>query len=199
MTKASPQRITQLLVDWSSGDDAALDKLMPLVYQELRRQARHYLRNERVGHTLQTTDLVHEAYLRLADHRNVQWKERAHFFAIAAKIMRRILVERARSRGRVKRGGTAQRVLLDDGIVSLETVPSGRQVDSHGSLLDMLALDHAMQKLEAMHSRKTKVVEMRFFAGMDNKEIAEVLGVAPNTVIRDWNFAEAWLRRELAA
>ena len=199
MTKASPQRITQLLVDWSRGDEAALDELMPLVYQELRRQARHYLRNERAGHTLQTTDLVHEAYLRLADHRNVQWRERAHFFAIAAKIMRRILVERARSRGRVKRGGNAQRVLLEDGVVSLETVPSGRQGDSQGSLLDMLALDHAMQKLEAMNSRKTKVVEMRFFAGMDNKEIAEVLGVATNTVIRDWNFAEAWLRRELAA
>ena len=193
MTKASPQRITQLLVDWSNGDDAALDKLMPLVYQELRRQARHYLQNERAGHTLQTTDLVHEGYLRLADHRNVRWKERAHFFAIAAKVMRRILVENARSRGRAKRGGNAHKVSLDDGKVSLETIAA----DSPGQLLDMLALDEAMRELEALKPRKIRVVEMRFFAGMDNNEIAAVLDVTPNTVMRDWNFAEAWLRRKL--
>ena len=194
-----PPKITDLLVDWSNGSQEALETLMPLVYEELRRMAHRYMRNERTGQTLQTTALVHEAYLRLADHRRVEWKERAHFFAIAAKVMRRILVENSRSRGRAKRGGNAQKVSLEDGIVSLETVSANWKGDSQGQLLDMLALDQAMQKLEAVDSRKTKVVEMRFFAGMDNKEIAEVLGVAPNTVMRDWNFAEAWLRRELAA
>ena len=196
MSKRSPEEITNLLNDWSKGDETALDTLMPLVYEELHRQARHYLRNERPGHTLQTTDLVHEGYLRLTHHRSIAWKERAHFFAIAAKVMRRVLVEHARARGRAKRGGDVHKISIEGG-VSLETAVADGQRDSQACRLDMLALDRAIQKLEAINSRKTKVVEMRFFAGMDNKEIAEVLGVTPNTVIRDWNFAEAWLRREM--
>jgi RNA polymerase sigma-70 factor (ECF subfamily) len=190
-----PEQITDLLIDWSNGDQAALDKLMPLVYQELRSQARHHLRNERAGHTLQTTALVHEAYLRLAEFKKIQWQERAHFFAIAAQVMRRILVENARSRGRAKRGGNAHKVSIEDAMVSVATICR----DSPDGFLNMLALDEALQKLEAIDRRKTRVVEMRFFAGMDNEAIASVLNIAPNTVIRDWNFAEAWLRKELAA
>ena len=193
MTGSSQPRITELLVDWSNGDETALDRLMPLVYDELRRLARHYMRNERAGQTLQTTALVHEAYLRLAGYKEIKWQERAHFFAIAAQLMRRILVEHARARKRVKRGGDAQTISLDAKTISLADASSA----SPDQLLDMLALDEAMKRLEAIDPRKAKVVEMRFFAGMENKEIAEVLNVAPNTVIRDWNFAEAWLRREL--
>jgi len=152
------------------------------------------LRNERPGRTLQTTDLVNEAYLRLADYKQIQWRERAQFFAIAAQIMRRILIEQARARKRVKRGGYAQTISLDAGTISFANASS----TSADHFLDMLALDEAMAKLEAVDSRKAKVVEMRFFAGMNNQEIAEVLNVTANTVIRDWNFAEAWLRRELA-
>ncbi len=184
-----------MLVDWSNGDEAALARLMPIVYRELQRRAHQYLRNERPGRTLQTTDLVNEAYLRLAGYKTIQWRERAQFFAIAAQIMRRILVEHARSRGRVKRGGNAQTVSLEEGTVS----PTNRSKDSQNHFLDMLALEEAMTRLEAIDSRKTRVVEMRFFGGMSNREIAEVLNVTPNTVIRDWNFAEAWLRRELGA
>jgi RNA polymerase sigma factor (TIGR02999 family) len=193
MTSSSRERITGLLIDWSNGDETALARLMPLVYQELRRQAHRHLRNERPGHTLQTTDLVHEAYLRLTDYKKMQWQERAHFLAIAAQLMRRILVERARARKRVKRGGDGQRVPLHE-VVSM--IPGSDR--SAESLLDMLALDEALERLQQIDERKRKVVEMRFFAGMANEEIAEVLKIAPNTVIRDWNFAEAWLRRELA-
>ena len=193
MTGSSQLRITQLLVDWSNGDDAALATLMPMVYQELGKRAHQYLRGERPGRTLQTCDLVNEAYLRLADYKQIHWRERAQFFAIAAQIMRRILVEHARSRGRAKRGGNAQTVSLEEATVWL-----GKS-DSQSHFLDMLALDEAMARLEAIDRRKVKVVEMRFFAGMNNQEIAEVLNVTPNTVIRDWNFAEAWLRRELAS
>ena len=193
MAASLPQHITQLLVDWSNGDEAALTKLMPIVYQELRRRAHQYLRHERPGRTLQTTDLVNEAYLRLADYKQIQWRERAQFFAIAAQIMRRILIEQARARKRVKRGGDAQTISLDAGTISLGNASS----TSADHFLDMLALDEAMTRLEAIDARKTRVVEMRFFAGMNNQEIAEVLKVTPNTVIRDWNFAEAWLRREL--
>ena len=195
MAVSLPQQITQLLIDWSNGDETALNTLMPIVYRELQRRAHQYLRNERPGRTLQTTELVNEAYLRLADYKQIQWRERAQFFAIAAQIMRRILVEHARSRRRVKRGGNAQRVSLEEGTVSL----GNRSSDSQNRFLDMLALDEAMAKLEKVDSRKSGVVEMRFFAGMNNQEIAEVLKVTPNTVIRDWNFAEAWLRRELAS
>ncbi len=194
-SSSPPEQITDLLIDWSNGNEAALDRLMPLVYQELRRRAHHYLRNERAGHTLQTTELVHEAYLRLAQYKKIQWRERAHFFAIAAKVMRRILVEHARSRRRVKRGGDVPKISLEDDHVLLPDSSSKPQ----DHFLDLLALDEAMTRLEALDARKSKVVEMRFFGGMSNGEIAEVLKVAPNTVMRDWNFAEAWLRRELAA
>jgi RNA polymerase sigma-70 factor (ECF subfamily) len=186
MPTNSPQHITQLLIDWSNGDQAALDKLMPLVYEELRRLARHYMRNERAGHTLQTTDLVHEAYLRLIDYKRIQWKERAHFFAIAAQVMRRILVEHARGRRRVKRGGDAIRISLD-GVAAL----------THEQSLDWIALDEALTKLETFDRRKALVVQLRFFGGLSNKEVAEVLNVRPNTVMRDWKFSEAYLRREL--
>lgn len=194
MTSSSPQQITQLLIDWSNGDKAAFDKLMPLIYDELRRLARRYMHNERAGQTLQTTALVHEAYLRLADYKEIKWRERAHFFAVAARVMRRILVEHARARKRIKRGGNERTIALDAEVLTL----AGASLVSSDQLLDMLALDEAMTRLEEFAPRKTKVVEMRFFAGMENKEIAEVLNIAPNTVIRDWNFAEAWLRRELA-
>ena len=193
MTSSSQQRITQLLVDWGNGDEAALATLMPIVYRELKKRAHHYLRHERPGRTLQTTDLVNEAYLRLADYKQIHWRERSQFFAIAAQIMRRILIEQARARKRAKRGGDAQTLSLDAGTLSSVSVSP----PSADHLLDMLALDEAMTRLEAIDSRKAKVVEMRFFAGMNNQEIAEVLQVTPNTVIRDWNFAEAWLRREL--
>jgi RNA polymerase sigma factor (TIGR02999 family) len=195
-TNNSPQeQITDLLADWSNGDQAALDKLMPLVYDELRRLARHYMRNERAGQTLQTTALVHEAYLKLADYKAIKWHERAHFFAVAAQVMRRVLVEHARARNRVKRGGNAQTISLDAETISFATASS--TLGDH--FLDMLALDEAMRRLEAFDSRKTKVVEMRFFAGMENEEIAAVLDISVNTVMRDWNFAEGWLRRELVA
>ena len=190
-----PDQITDLLVDWSNGDQTALDKLMPLVYEELRRLARHYMRNERAGQTLQTTALVHEAYLKLADYKDIKWHERAHFFAVAAQVMRRVLVEHARARNRVKRGGHAQTISLDAGTISFATASS--TFGEH--FLDMLALDEAMRRLEGFDSRKTKVVEMRFFAGMENEEIAAVLDISVNTVMRDWNFAEAWLRRDLVA
>ncbi len=186
MTDSSRRQITQLLVDWSNGDQAALDRLMPLVYEELRRLARHYMRNERAGHTLQTTALVNEAYLRLADYKQIQWRERAHFFAIAAQIMRRILVEHARAHNRAKRDGGAIKVPLDE--VAVLSQQRGRE---------LIALDDALTNLAASHPRKCRVVEMRYFAGLNNEEIAEVLGVKPNTVIRDWTFAKAWLHREL--
>lgn len=189
----SSVNITQLLLDWSNGDETARDKLMPLVYEELRRIARRYMRNERAGQTLQTTALVHEAYLRLADYNEIKWRERTHFFAIAAQAMRRILVERARARKRFKRGGVVPQLSLDAKQLFLETASS----PDANHALDMLALDDAMTKLEAIDARKIRVVEMRFFAGLENSEIARVLNISPNTVTRDWNFAEAWLRRTL--
>ncbi len=186
MAMSPPQEITQLLNDWSNGDQAALAKLMPLVYEELRRRAHNYMRNERAGHTLQTTELVHEAYLKLVDYRSMRWQKRAHFFAVAAQVMRRVLVEQARGRQRGKRGGDAIKVALDEGAVLLRE-PS----------LELLPLDEALTKLAGIDFRKSQVVEMRFFGGMSNEEIAEVLKISPNTVTRDWKFAEAWLRREL--
>ena len=187
MAEPSSQQITELLVDWSNGDQSALDKLLPLVYEELRRLARHYMRRERPGQTLQTTALVNEAYLRLVDYKKTQCHKRAHFFAIAAQVMRRILIERARARGRDKRGGGARRVPLDELMIS-----------SEDHRLELLALDEALTKLASIDPRKAQVVEMRFFGGLSNKEISEVLHISPNAVIRDWNFAEAWLRREMA-
>ena len=187
MTSSSPSEVTQLLLDWSNGDKAALDKLMPLVYKELRRLAHHYMRRERPGHTLQTTAIVNEAYLGLIDQRNVQWQNRAHFFGIAAHLMRRILAEYARSRRYAKRGGGAHRVSLDEAMTVSEERAS-----------EMVAVDDALTTLAEIDQRKSQIVEMRFFGGLSIEETAEVLGVSPGTVMRDWTLAKAWLRREIS-
>jgi len=179
------QNVTGLLVAWSNGDPQAFDALMPLIYQELNRIAKHHMGRERIGHTLQTKALVNEAYLRLIDQRHVYWQNRAHFFAIAAKMMRRILVDYARSRHVAKRGGGAVQVSLDDG-----AVVSGRTSE-------MVALDDALSSLALFDRRKSQVVELRYFAGLSVEETAEVLKVSPNTVMRDWSTAKAWLHREL--
>ncbi len=180
-------QVTQLLVRWREGDRSALDELMPLVYKELRRLAAHYMRGERPGHTLQTLALVNEAYLRLAAHEEIQWQDRAHFFGVAAQAMRRILVDHARRRGNLKHGGSAPRIALDEAlIVSAERVA------------EVVALDDALARLAEVAPRKSQLVELRFFGGLSIEETAEVLGVSPGTVMRDWTFAKAWLRREIA-
>ena len=184
---ASPQVVTQLLIDWSRGDQAALDSLMPLVYQELRRLAHCYMRRERVGHTLQTTALINEAYLRLVEQQHVQWHNRAHFFAISAQLMRRILVDHARSHTRVKRGGGVLKMPLDEALV-----PSQKRA------AELVALDDALQSLATLDPRKSQVVELRFFGGLSVEETAEVLKVTPMTVTRDWKTAKAWLHREIS-
>jgi RNA polymerase sigma factor (TIGR02999 family) len=187
MTTASPEEITRLLVDWSHGDASALDRLVPLVYSELHRLAQRYMRGERPDHPLQTTALVNEAYLRLVGWKEVEWKNRAHFLAVAAQIMRRILVDFARSRNYAKRGGGLRRVSLDDALLVTEAADP-----------DLLDLDNALTRLAAVDPRKSRVVELRFFGGLNNEEIAEVLGTSPFTVIRDWNLARAWLLREMS-
>jgi RNA polymerase sigma factor (TIGR02999 family) len=179
--------VTRLLVRWTEGDKQALEDLLPLVYDELRRQARRYLQQERPGHTLQSTALVHEAYLRLVDQ-NVSWQNRAHFFGIAAQMMRRILVDHARSRSAAKRGDGACRVTLDEGLVALE------QRD-----LDIVALDDALANLAKIDPQQSKIVELRFFAGLSIEETSEVLHISPATVKRDWAMAKAWLHREMHA
>ena len=186
MTEPSPHDITQMLIDWSNGDREALDRLLPVVYTELHRQAARHLRRERAGHTLQTTDLIHEAYLRLVDQRNVRWQNRAHFFAVAAQLMRRILVDHARRRGRAKRGGSSIALPLDEGLVMAAESES-----------DLLALDEALTRLAAIDARQTQIVELRFFGGLSIEETAAVLGVSPTTVKDDSNIAKAWLRREI--
>ena len=187
MAIASPHEVTQLLVDWSNGNQAALDRLMPLVDRELHRLAHHYMRQEKPGHTLQTTALVNEAYLRLVDQRHVHWKSRAHFFALSAQLMRRILVDHARKRRYAKRGGDAQKISFDEAMaVSRE----------RGA--DLIALDDALNRLAAIDPRKSKVVELRFFGGLSVKETAEALKVSPETVMRDWKLAKAWLLGELS-
>jgi RNA polymerase sigma factor (TIGR02999 family) len=179
-------RVTQLLEDWSSGNQAAHDELMSLVYDDLRHLARRHMRGEGSGHTLQTTGLVHEAYLRLVDQKNVRWQSRAHFFGIAAQMMRRILVDQARARLRLKRGGGALRVSLDEAeAVALEK-PT-----------DLLALDEALVRLAEVDGRKSRIVELRFFGGLSIEETAEVLQVSPGTVMHDWTLAKAWLYRAL--
>lgn len=177
--------VTQLLARWTGGDKQALEDLLPLVYDELRRLARRYLQQERPGHTLQSTALVHEAYLRLVDQ-NVSWQNRAHFFGIAAQMMRRILVDHARSRSAAKRGDGACRVTLDEGLIALE------QRD-----LDVVALDDALTKLSTIDPQQARIVELRFFAGLSIEETSEVLHVSPATVKRDWAMAKAWLHREM--
>jgi RNA polymerase sigma factor (TIGR02999 family) len=187
MATPSTKEITQLLIDWSSGDQVALEKLTPLVYEELRRLAKHYLRRERSGHALQTTELVNEAYLRLIDWKNVEWQNRAHFFGVAAQLMRRILVDRARHRQYLKRGGQGIRVSLNDAAVAAQ---------ERGA--DLVALDDALKSLAAMDPRKSRIVELRFFGGLSVEETAEVLNVSPRTVMREWSLAQAWLHRELS-
>jgi len=186
MAIPSSLEITQLLVAWNQGDQAALERLTPLVHGELHRLAKRYMAGERKGHILQTTALVNEAYLRLIDWRNVEWKNRAHFFGLAAQIMRRILVDFARAYQSEKRGGDEIRVSLSEAA----NVPSERSPD-------LVALDDALQSLEKLDRRQARVVELRFFAGLSLEETAEALSVSLSTVRRDWGLAEAWLYREL--
>ena len=183
----SSQNITRLLLDWRNGDQSALDRLMPLVYEELRRMANHYMRNERRGHTLQSSALVNEAYLRLVDHENIEWQNRAHFFGVAAQSMRRILVDHARTRNYQKRGGGAQQVSLDEAM----TLAGERAAE-------LITLDDALRELAKMDERKSRVVELRYFGGLSVEETAEALGVSIPTVTRDWNTAKAWLMREIS-
>jgi RNA polymerase sigma factor (TIGR02999 family) len=178
---------TELLLAWGGGDAAAFDALVPLVHEELRRVARAYMARERPGHTLQATALVNEAYLRLIDVKYVQWQNRTHFFAMSARVMRRILVDFARARGNDKRGGGLQRVSLDGAVL---LAPRAEE--------DVVALDQALQELEKVHPRKSQVVELRFFGGLTFEEVAEALRVSLDTVKRDWRFAKVWLLRELS-
>ena len=187
MSMHSRPEVTELLMAWSNGDSAALERLTPLVYQELRRLARHYMAQERPGHTLQATALVNEAYLRMIEINRMRWQNRAHFFAVSAQMMRRILVEFARRRHRHKRGGEAQRVTLDDAL----------PVSATGT--DFVALDDALTALSAMDLRLSQVVELRFFGGLTVGETAEVLKVSPETDMRDWKTARVWLLRELSS
>ena len=186
MKDPSFKQVTQLLVAWGNGNQNALQELMPLVYRELRRLAHGCLGRERQGHTLQTTALVHETYLRLVDQQEASWKNRAQFFAVAAQMMRRILVDYARARQYVKRGGGAQAVELDEALL----VSSDRAAE-------VVALDDALISLAELDSRKSRIVELRFFGGMSIDETAEILGVSPGTVMRDWTLAKAWLQREI--
>ncbi len=179
-------KITDLLKEWSAGDRRALDRLTPLVYEELRHQATRYLRRERPGHTLQTTALIHEAYLRLIDAKDVNWQSRAHFFAIAANLMRRVLVEHARRRDSDKRGGSQVRVQLDEALAVADETD-----------VDLLAIDEALNRLTTIDPQQARVVELRFFSGLTVEETAAALGVSPKTVKRDWSVARAWLRREI--
>lgn len=183
----SPATITQLLIRWSDGDTSALDELAPQVYSELRRLAKYYLRQERPDHTLQPTDLIHEAYLRLVDAKEIDWQNRAHFFGIAAVRMRHILVEHARSRQAAKRGGGEYLLSLG------EADQLAEEQD-----VNLLALHDALQKLEAIDSQKSRIVELRYFGGMTIEETAEVLKLSPATIKRDWSMARAWLRSEIS-
>ena len=183
----SPQNVTKLLIAWSDGNKQALDLLMPIVFDELRRQAAGYLRRERAGHTLQTTALVNEAYLRLVDQEHVRWQNRAHFFGIAAQLMRRILVDHARAKHRAKRGGADLRVTLDEATA----VARDREVD-------LVSLDEALDRLAKIDPQQSRVVELRFFGGLNVEETAEVLRISPATVKRDWSVAKAWLYREIS-
>jgi len=185
-SSASCVRVTALLQAWSDGNPAAFDQLIPLVYAELRRLARQYMHGERVSHTLQPTALVNEAYLRLLGLTRMRWQNRAHFFAMSARLMRRILVDHARSRNYGKRGGGARRTTFD------EAIPLGSTTGA-----DLIALDDALNALAALDPRKSQVVEMRFFGGLSVQESATVLHVSPDTVMRDWKLAKVWLLREL--
>jgi RNA polymerase sigma-70 factor (ECF subfamily) len=182
-----PEAVTQLLLAWGRGEEAALDRLVPIVLAELRRLAHRYIAMERTGHTLQTTELVNEAYLRLVEVRNVTWQDRAHFFAVSARLMRRILVDFARSRNNQKRGGKVEKVSLSDSWIAS---PIGGR--------DLIALDDALNALSSTDERKSRVIELRFFGGLSVEETAEALKVSPDTVLRDWRLARAWLARALS-
>ena len=186
MNGCPQSEVSRLLVRWRNGDKTALDKLTPLVYEELRRLARHYMRGERPGHTLQATGLVNEAYIRLVDLREMEWQNKAHFFAMAATLMRRILVDHARSRNYAKRGRSHQRLSLS------KADRFAKQPD-----VDLVALDDALNTLEGMNAQQSRIVELRFFGGLTIEETAEVLGISHATVERDWAVARAWLRREI--
>jgi RNA polymerase sigma factor (TIGR02999 family) len=183
---ASPQHITQLLVAWSSGDQTALDELMPLVYGELRRMARRYMARQPPEHTLQTTALIHEAYMKLVGQEEKHWQNRAHFYGVAAQAMRHILVDYARARHAAKRGGDARAVTLEEAAVA-----------ANERVADIVALDDALNRLEKLAPRQSRVVELRYFGGMSVEETSQVLNVSPETVTRDWRMAKAWLLREL--
>jgi RNA polymerase sigma-70 factor (ECF subfamily) len=188
MIHASREEVTGLLRAWSDGDQLALEKLIPLVYAELHRLAKRYMGHEHAGHSLQTSALVNEAYLRLVDAHGVRWQNRAHFFAVSAQIMRRILVDFARARQNLKRGGGALQVTLDEGLVA-----------SPEDGADLLALDEALGRLAVLSSRQSQVVELRYFGGLTGEEVAEVLKLSPRTVRHDWSLARAWLYRELSS
>jgi RNA polymerase sigma factor (TIGR02999 family) len=180
------KEVTQILQEWSHGDPGAAARLMPLVYEELRRRAAAYLRNERPDHTLQATALVHEAYLEMVDQKRANWRDRAHFAGVAAQLMRRILVEHARAHNADKRGGKLQKLCLDETRELMHERPP-----------DLVALDDALQSFAGIYPREGAVVELKFFGGLEADEIAEVLDVSAKTVLRDWSFAKLWLRREL--
>lgn len=186
MAVPSTSEITGLLLRWSQGDEHALDSLTPMVYHDLRRLAAQLLRRERTGHTLQPTALVNEAYVKLAGQAKIQWQNRTHFFAVAARVMRQILVDYARRHQRAKRGSGAAPLPLDEALVFAPERSA-----------DLLILDEAVDRLAEVDPRKAKVVELRFFGGLSNEEVADALQISANTVMRDWNMAKAWLRREI--
>jgi RNA polymerase sigma factor (TIGR02999 family) len=188
MGAPSQKQITQMLVDWGNGDQAALEKLTPLVYEELHRLARLYMRRERPGHTLQTSALVNEAYIRLIDWKNIHFQNRAHFYGVSAQLMRRILVDFARSRNYAKRGGPTRDISLEEAMIV-----------SQDKGVDLVELNDALDSLVVLNERQSRVVELRFFGGLQLEEIAEVLKVSVGTVRRDWSLARAWLHRELSA
>jgi RNA polymerase sigma factor (TIGR02999 family) len=187
MTTPPPNEVTQLLHEWNQGDEAAPEKLMPLVYAELRRMAHRYMAGQNRGHTLQTTALIHEAYLRLVNQSEKQWQNHSHFFAVAARAMRHILVDYARSKQAEKHGGGAQELSLDEAL----TVSQERAAE-------VVALDDALEELAKIDQRKSQIVELRFFGGLSVEETAEVLKISAITVMRDWSMAKAWLHRELS-
>ena len=188
MENVDEDQITSLLVDWSKGDELAVEQLMPLVYDQLRAMAKRHMRNQAPGHTIQTTELIHEAYLKIAGRSESSWQNRAHFFAVAAKAMRHILVDYARSKQSLKRGGSGVKVAFEDNMAVSAERPD-----------EIVALDDALRHLAGLDERKSRVVEMKFFAGLNIEEIAGVLNISPETVKRDWQFSRTWLFRELSA
>ena len=186
MQKDGSNQITVLLIDWSKGNDSALEQLMPLVYAELRLMAHRYMKKQPSGHTFQTTELIHEAYLKLADGENQNWQNRSHFFGVAAKAMRHILVDYAKSKNRIRRGGWQDRITFAEDAFGTQNISK-----------EIVALDDALNQLSILDGRKVRVVEMKFFGGLNVSEISEVLNISPETVKRDWNFSKTWLLREL--